>query len=223
MEREINRLTDEQKDQIMTWLRAGYTPYKIVGLAKNQGWKVSFQTIHQSYVPKFRKEFEDHIDKNSLKTSWFNREFRAERAAEIAEALYGDIMEGKMYGEEVTEKEDKFGTTRTTKPIYFAGMIKNFKDMVDTIGNELGQRKQAVDVNFNKNQNLNLSILVDKIYEQDTSVDKQIEGAEIIDLPPGDDFSDDKGFLQVVDQQTPDDVKDLITEENDGTEDSSLF
>ena len=216
---ERNHLSQEQRDQIMTWLRAGYTPYKIVGLAKNQGWKVSFQTIHQSYVPKLQKEFADHIDKNSLKSSWFNREFRAERAAEIAEALYGDIMEGKMYAEEVTEKDDKYGKTVTTRPIYFAGMIKNFKDMVDTIGNELGQRKQAVDVNFNKNQNLNLSILVDKIYEQDTNLDHQIEGAEIIDLPPGDDFSDDKGFLQVVDQQTPDDIKELQTEETDESED----
>ena len=215
MEREINRLTDEQKDQIMTWLRAGYTPYKIVGLAKNQGWKVSFQTIHQSYVPKFRKEFEDHIDKNSLKTSWFNREFRAERAAEIAEALYGDIMEGKMYGEEVTEKEDKFGTTRTTKPIYFAGMIKNFKDMVDTIGNELGQRKQAVDVNFNKNQNLNLSVLVDKIYEQDNQMDRQLEGAEIIDLPSNEDFADDKGFMAIVGPQ-PDEIKEVVDTEDHG-------
>ena len=95
-------------------------------------------------------------------------------------------------------------------------MIKNWKDLVDTIGNELGQRKQSLDVNFNKNQNLNLSVLVEKIYEQDNDVDKQIEGAEIIDLPSGEDFADDKGFLQIVGPQ-PDDIADVVdTEDHDG-------
>lgn len=166
-----------------------------------------------------REDFKAHTDKHSLATSWFNRTFRAERAAEIAEKLYGDIMEGKMYAEEVTTRMGKFGEETNTRPVYFAGMIKNWKDMVDTIGNELGQRKQQLDVNFNKNQNLNLSVLVEKIYEQDDKVDKQIEGAEIIDLPPGDDFADDKGFLQVVDSQTPDEVKELQTKEEEDDDD----
>lgn len=209
-ERKGKVLTQEQRDQIMTWLRAGYTPYKICGLAKNQGWSVSWQVIHSIYVPKFQKEIDKGIiAKSENKSSWFNKEFRAERCAEIAELLYNDIMEGKMYAEEVTERQERGGTSVTTKPVYFAGMIKNYKDMVDTIGNELGQRKQAVDVNFNKNQNLNLSVLVDRIYQQEDQVNKQLEGADIIDLPPGDDFADDKGFLAVVDNQTPEEIKEL--------------
>lgn len=226
MEQERNKhanyLTDAQKDQIRSWLREGYTASQIVGLAKNQGWHVTQSSILQNYLPRVRQDFREHIEKNQLATSWFNREFRAERAAEIAEKLYGDIMEGKMFAEEVSEQMGKNGVITTTKPIYFAGMIKNWKDLIDTIGNELGQRKQQVDVNFNKNQNLNLSVLVDKIYEQDTSVDKRMESADIIDLPPGDDFSDDKGFLAVVDQQTPEEVKALKKGE-DGEADAELF
>lgn len=218
IKRETYQLQPWQRDQVMTWLRAGYPADHVPGLAKNQGWSISRQTVHEIYLPKLRKELADHADKKGLKNSWFNKEFRAEKAAEIADLLYHDIMERKMYAEEVTEREGKYGTETTTKPIYFAGMIKNFKDMVDTIGNETGQRKQTVDVNFNKNQNLNLSILVDKIYEEDSRVDKEVEGGEIIDLPPGDDFADDKGFLAVVDQQTPEELKELRTEEEEDDE-----
>lgn len=199
----------------MTWLRSGYTAEQIPGLAKNQGWSVTSKNVYNWYVPKLKKELAENAGRMGQKNAWFNKEYRAERAAEIADLLYHDIMERKMYAEEVTEREGKYGPETTTKPIYFAGMIKNFKDMVDTIGNETGQRKQTVDVNFNKNQNLNLSILVDKIYEEDSTVDKRLETAEIIDLPPGDDFADDKGFMQVVDQQTPDEVKELRTADDD--------
>lgn len=209
-------LSDERKDQIRTWLRAGYTPVEVEGLAKNQGWYVSANNVRNSYLPQVRKEFADHIDKNSLRTSWFNKEFRAEKAAAIADMLFDRIMNGEMFAEEITEKEDREGKpVITTKPLYFAGMIKNWKDLVDTIANETGQRKQTVDVNFNKNQNLNLSILVDKIYEQDTNVDKQLEGAEIVDLPSGEDFADDKGFMAIVGPQ-PDEIKDVVDTEDHG-------
>ena len=216
MNKYANYLTEEQKDQVRTWIRAGYTAAQIEGLAKNQGWRITKENVQNRYIPKVREEFKEHIDKNSLSTSWFNKEFRAERAAQIADLLFEDIMDRKMYAEEVTEKSDaKYGTTVTTKPIYFAGMIKNWKDLVDTIANELGQRKQQVDVNFNKNQNLNLSVLVDKIYEQDSNVDKQIEGAEIIDLPSGEDFADEKGFMAIVGPQ-PEEIKEVVDTEEHG-------
>ena len=132
--------------------------------------------------------------------------------------LFDRIMNGEMFAEEVTEKTDpKYGTTVTTKPLYFAGMIKNWKDLVDTVANELGQRKQAIDVNFNKNQNLNLSVLVDKIYEQDSNVEKQLQGAEIIDLPSGEDFADDKGFMKIVGPQ-PEEIKEVVDTEDHGDE-----
>lgn len=209
-------LTDVQKDQVTTWIRAGYTATQIVGLARNQGWNVSEANVRQIYMPKVKAEFADHIDKNSLRTSWFNKEFRAEKAAAIADMLFDRIMNGEMFAEEVSEKLDRDGQTIvTTKPMYFAGLVKNWKDLVDTIANELGQRKQAIDVNFNKNQNLNLSVLVDKIYEQDASVDKQIQGAEIIDLPSEEDFADDKGFLAIVGPQ-PEEVKEVVDTEDHG-------
>lgn len=211
-------LTEAQKDQIATWIRAGYTATQIEKLARNQGWNVTEANVRQIYMPKVKAEFKNYIDKNSLSTSWFNKEFRAERAALIADKLFGEIMEGKMFAEEVSEKADRDGATIVTrKPLYFAGLVKNWKDLVDTIANELGQRKQQVDVNFNKNQNLNLSVLVDKIYEQDVSVDKQIEGAEIIDIPSKEDFADDKGFLAIVGPQ-PEEVKDLVDTEDHGDE-----
>ena len=211
-------LSEEQKDQIRTWIRAGYTATQIEGMAKNQGWRVTKENIWNRYMPQVRAEFREHIDKNSLSTSWFNKEFRAEKAAAIADMLFNDIMEGKMYAQEVTEREGKFGPETSTKPIYFAGMIKNWKDLVDTIANELGQRKQQVDVNFNKNQNLNLSVLVDKIYEQDTTVDKQIEGAEIIDLPSGEDFADDKGFMAIVGPEQTEEIKEVVDTDDHGDE-----
>ena len=215
MNKHAPHLSENQKDKIRTWIRAGYTDYQIVKLAENDGWEVTRENVRNNYIPQVRKEFAKHIDKNSLSTSWFNKEFRAEKAAAIADKLYEDIMDGKMFAEEVTEKNDpRFGKTVTTKPIYFAGMIKNWKDLVDTIANELGQRKQQVDVNFNKNQNLNLSVLVDKIYEADQAVDKQVAGAEIIELPPGPDFADDKGFMAIVDQ--PEEIKDVVDTEDHG-------
>ena len=209
-------LTEPQKDMIRTWIRSGYTVSQVMKLARNQGFEVTETNLKTRYFPAVRAEFKQHIDKNSLSTSWFNKEFRAEKAAAIADMLYDRIMNGEMFAEEVTEKEDRTGNPIvTTKPIYFAGMIKNWKDLVDTIGNELGQRKQSLDVNFNKNQNLNLSVLVDKIYEQDNIVDKQIEGAEIIDLPSGEDFADDKGFMTIVGPQ-PEEIKQVIdSEEHD--------
>lgn len=217
MEKRKGRLlTEEQKDLIYTWLRAGYSPRQIEQKAEKQGWYVNAINVLQNYLPKVRAEFADHIDKNSLATSWFNKEFRAEKAAQIAEMLFGRIMNGEMFAEEITEREDSKGNPIvTTKPLYFAGMIKNWKDLVDTIANETGQRKQTVDVNFNKNQNLNLSVLVEKIYEQDNTVDKQIEGAEIIDLPSGEDFADDKGFMQIVGPQ-PDEIKEIVNTEDHG-------
>lgn len=209
-------LSEAQKDQVRTWLRAGYTCGQIEKMAEHQGWYISANNVRNSYVPQVRKDFQKHIEENELSTSWFNKEYRAQKAAQIADLLFTDIMSGKMYAEEVTEKEDRHGNpVVTTKPIYFAGMIKNWKDLVDTIANELGQRKQQVDVNFNKNQNLNLSVLVDKIYEQDTNVDRQIEGAEIIDLPSGEDFADDKGFMAIVGPQ-PDEIKDVVDTEDHG-------
>lgn len=209
-------LTPAQRDQVRTWIRAGYTAQEIEGLSKNQGWEIKAAHVKGYYIPQVRKEFRDHIDKSGLSASWFNKEFRAEKAAMIADKLFADIMDGKMYAEEVTVKEDRRGDpVTTTKPIYFAGMIKNWKDLVDTIANELGQRRQAVDVNFNKNQNVNLSFLVDKIYQQDTSVDKQIEGAEIIDLPSPSDFADDKGFLAIVGEQ-PEEIKEVVDTEDHG-------
>ena len=204
-----NRLTESQKDQVCTWIRAGYTAPQIVLMAKNIGFEISADNIWNNYMPKVRAEFKDHMLKNQLAGSWFNKEFRAEKAAEIAEMLYGKIMEGAMFGEEVTVKEDRRGNEiTTTKPVYFAGMIKNWKDLVDTISMELGQRKQQVDVNFNKNQNMTLSVLIDKIYEADGKLDKDLEDAEIIDLPPGDDFADDKGFMAIVDQ--PEEIKEIV-------------
>ena len=216
MSETMKMLTPAQRDMVRTWIRSGYSAQEIEGLAKNQGWEIKAAHVKGYYIPQVRKEFRDHIDKSGLSASWFNKEFRAEKAAMIADKLYEDIMAGKMYGEEVTVKEDRRGTPiTTTKPIYFAGMIKNWKDLVDTIANELGQRRQSVDVNFNKNQNVNLSFLVDKIYEQDTSVDRQIENADIIDLPPGPDFADDKGFLAIVGEQ-PDEIKDVVDTEDHG-------
>ena len=211
-----NCLTEVQKDQVRTWLRAGYTVAQVIGLAKNAGFTISEENIRMRYLPQVRKDFAEHIAHNELKNSWFNKEFRAERAAMIADKLFGDIMEGKMYGEEVSEREDRNGNTIVqTKPVYFAGMIKNWKDLVDTIANELGQRKQQVDVNFNKNQNLNLSVLVEKIYEQDNQMDRKLEGAEIIDLPSNEDFADDKGFMAIVGPQ-PDEIKEVVDTEDHG-------
>lgn len=215
-----NYLTATQKDQIFTWIRAGYTAPQIVGLAKNQGFEVSEHNIQVNYAPVVKRQFDEHIYKNELHKSWFNKEYRAQKAADIAEMLYEHIMNGEMFQEEVIETPMKSGGIQTTtKPVYFAGMIKNWKDLIDTISAELGQRRQAVDVNFNKNQNLNLSVLVDKIYEQDTSVSKQIEGAEIIDLPSSSDFADEKGFMQIVDEQTDPEVKELTEDKEEDAND----
>lgn len=37
---------------------------------------------------------------------------------------YADIMDGKMFAEEITEMETPVEIIRTHKPVYFAGIIK---------------------------------------------------------------------------------------------------
>lgn len=213
----MKHLSEAQADQVRTWIRAGYTAPQIEKMAENQGWRITANNVRNIYMPVVRREFKEHIDKNSLASSWFNKEFRAEKAAAIADMLFDEIMAGKMFAEEVSEKADRDGQTIvTTKPVYFAGLVKNWKDLVDTIANELGQRKQQLDVNFNKNQNLNLSVLVDKIYEQDTNVSRQLEGAEIIDLPSSTDFADEKGFLQIVEPEQTEEIKEVVDTEDHG-------
>lgn len=210
-------LKPSQQDQVRTWLRLGYTPQQIEGMARNQGWSVSAKTVYNRYMKETQTALSDDLRENSIRAEWFDKEFRAEKAAEIAELLYERIMDGDMFGEEITEKEIVGGTQRTVKPVYFAGLVKNWKDMVDTIANETGQRKKVVDLNYNKNQNLNISFLIDKIFENDEEINRQLEGAEIIDIPSDSDFADDEGYEAIVDEQTDDEVRALIEpEDTDG-------
>ena len=207
-------LSPSQTDKIREWVRLGFTPAEIQGMAKNQGFSISQQYIYKKFIPEMQNALRDDLAKKSVRAEWFDKEFRAEKAAEMAELLYQRIMNGEMFAEEVTEKEVLGGTQRTVKPMYFAGMIKNWKDLVDLIGTETGQRRKTVDLNYNKNQNLNISFLIDKIFENDEQVDKQIEGAEIIDLPSDTDFADDAEFEDIVEEQTGEDVKALIEPED---------
>ena len=210
-------LKPSQQDQIRNWLRMGYTPQEIEELSRKNGWSVSSQHIYKKFLPELKEEMSDHLREKSIRKDWFDREFRAEKAAEMAEMLYQKIMAGELFSEEVTERDGYKGKETTVKKVYFAGMIKNWKDLVDTIANETGQRKKIVDLNYNKNQNLNISFLIDKILDEDEAVSKQIEGAEIIDIPSDTDFSDDEGYFDIVDEQTDDEIKGLIApEEDDG-------
>ena len=215
--------TDQQKEQIMTWLRQGFTAPQIEGLAKNQGWEVNRTTIYTTYYPKIKAEREEALKNHEKALTWFDKRFRAERAAEIAERLYGDIMEGKMFAEEVTEMDTEFGTKTTRKPVYFAGMIKNWTDLNHMISTELGQNKQTVDINYNKNSNVSVSVLIDKIFEMDGEVQKQIEGAEIIDIPSDSDFADDKAYLAIVNDQTPKEVNDTLIDEDDEDDENDFL
>ena len=215
--------TEQQKEQIMTWLRQGFTAPQIEGLAKNQGWEVNRTTIYTTYYPKIKAEREESLKNHEKALTWFDKRFRAERAAEIAERLYGDIMEGKMFAEEVTEMDTEFGTKTTRKPVYFAGMIKNWTDLNHMISTELGQNKQTVDINYNKNSNVSVSVLIDKIFEMDGDVQKQIEGAEIIDVPSDTDFADDKAYLAIVNDQTPEEVNDTLIDEDDEDDENDFL
>ena len=212
-------LTEEQTNQVYEWIRLGFKPQQIAGLAANQGFEVKPNTVYKRYIPKVKQMEEDRLKNNPKAHTWFDKRFRAERAAEMAEMLYGEIMDGKMFAEEVTEKEVLGGMVTTRKPVYFAGMIKNWTDLVNVISSELGQKKQTVDVNYNKNENVNISVLIDKIYEEDDSVQKQLEGAEIIDIPSTTDFSDDKAYMSIVNDQTSDDVRLLTDNLEDEDED----
>ena len=215
--------TDQQKEQIMTWLRQGFTAPQIEGLAKNQGWEVNRTTIYTTYYPKIKAEREESLKNHEKALTWFDKRFRAERAAEIAERLYGDIMEGKMFAEEITEMDTEFGTKTTRKPVYFAGMIKNWTDLNHMISAELGQNKQTVDINYNKTSNVSVSVLIDKIFEMDGDVQKQIEGAEIIDVPSDTDFADDKAYLAIVNDQTPEEVNDTLIDEDDEDDENDFL
>ena len=207
-------LNEQQRSLIMDWLRQGHNPYECVRLAEQAGFSITQQTIQGTYVPKIRAEREKALRNNEKTKTWFDKRFRAERAAEIAERLYADIMKGKMFAEEITEMETPAGIKRTHKPVYFAGMIKNWTDLNHMISAELGQNKQTVDINYNKNSNVNVSVLIDKIYEEDRNVQKQIEGAEIIDIPSDSDFGDDKAYLAIVNDQTSEEVRHLVENED---------
>lgn len=207
-------LSPSQTDKIREWVRLGFTPQEIEKMAKNNGFSISAGHVYKKFIPEMQNAMRDDLAKKSVRAEWFDKEFRAEKAAEMAELLYQRIMNGEMFAEEVTEKEVLGGTQRTSKPMYFAGMIKNWKDLVDLIGTETGQRRKTVDLNYNKNQNLNISFLIDKIFENDEQVDKQIEDAEIIDLPSDTDFADDAEFEDIVEEQTDDEVKALIEPED---------
>lgn len=207
-------LSPSQTDKIREWVRLGFTPQEIEKMAKNNGFSISAGHVYKKFIPEMQNAMRDDLAKKSVRAEWFDKEFRAEKAAEMAELLYQRIMNGEMFAEEVTEKEVLGGTQRTSKPMYFAGMIKNWKDLVDLIGTETGQRRKTVDLNYNKNQNLNISFLIDKIFENDEQVDKQIEDAEIIDLPSETDFADDAEFEDIVEEQTDDEMKALIEPED---------
>lgn len=207
-------LSPSQTDKIREWVRLGFTPQEIEKMAKNNGFSITAGHVYKKFIPEMQNAMRDDLAKKSVRAEWFDKEFRAEKAAEMAELLYERIMNGEMFAEEVTEKEIPGGTQRTVKPMYFAGMIKNWKDLVDLIGTETGQRRKTVDLNYNKNQNLNISFLIDKIFENDEQIDKQIEGAEIIDLPSDTDFADDAEFEDIVEEQTDDEVKALIEPED---------
>lgn len=69
----------------MDWLRQGHNPYECVRLAKQVGFSVAQQTIQATYVPKLRAEREKALRNNEKAQTWFDKRFRAERAAEIAE------------------------------------------------------------------------------------------------------------------------------------------
>ncbi len=218
----LERLNEHQKQLIIDWLRHGHTPTEVTRLAEQQGFSISRKAIYNTYLPKVRKERETALKNSEKGMTWFDKRFRAERAAEIAERLYGDIMEGRMFDEEVTEMDTDIGHKTVRKPVYFAGMIKNWTDLMNTIRTELGQNKQTVDINYNKTSNVNISMLIDKIYEENDDLHKKIEGAEIIDLPSDSDFSDDKAYLAIVDDQTPEEVKNLV-ENDEGYDDENDF
>lgn len=211
----MSKLLPSQKDQIRTWLRLGFTPQQIEGMAKNQGFTISQQYVYSKFIPEMKTAMADDLRTKSERADWFDKEFRAERAAEMAELLYGRIMNGEMFSEEIVERDGVGGTLTTRKPVYFAGMIKNWKDLVDLIGNELGQRKKTVDLNYNKNQNLNISFLIDKIFDEDQAVAGQLKEAEIIDVPSDSDFGDDEGYTSIVNEQTDDEIKGLIAAKDD--------
>ena len=217
------KLNQEQIGKIMDWLQHGYNPKQIEGLAHNQGWDVKADTVLKIYVPKAKAAAENRLKNSEKALTWFDKRFRAERAAEIAERLYGDIMEGKMFDVEETTMDVPEGIKTIRKPVYFAGLVKNWTDVVTTIRTELGQNKQTVDVNYNKNSNVNISVLIDKIYEDDRNVQKQLEGAEIIDIPSKTDFGDDKAYLAIVNEQTPEEVKQLTLDEDEDDEIDFLY
>ena len=219
----MGMLTDHQRDMIMDWLRHGFNGPEIVKMAEQHGFSVTKQNVYANYVPKLKEERENALKNSEKGLTWFDKRFRAERAAEIADRLYNDIMNGKMYAEEVTEMDVAGGTKTTRKPVYFAGMVKNWTDLVNTIRTELNQNKQTVDINYNKSANVNISLLIDKIYEEDDKVRNQLESADIIDVPSDSDFGDDKAYLAIVNDQTSDEVRELTENEDEDDEDYYIF
>lgn len=188
-------LTDEQKDKVYNWVKLGYRPSEVVNLAKLEGWDVSLTQV-TFYRDNAEKHFQNQLAMKRNQNDWFSREFRAQKAADILQLLYDDIMSGKQYAEEITE--GKMGTT--VKPIYNGALVKNWNDTAKTIAQALGQDKQEKDITYKADKSL--SEIIGKIYEQDTTVQGVFKEAEIVELPPADgDFSDDKEFAEMVKKQ----------------------
>lgn len=112
-------LTDEQKDKVYNWVKLGYRPSEVVNLAKLEGWDVSLTQV-TFYRDNAEKHFQNQLAMKRNQNDWFSREFRAQKAADILQLLYDDIMSGKQYTQEVTE--GKLGTT--IKPIYNGALVK---------------------------------------------------------------------------------------------------
>ena len=84
---DMGLLNEQQRSLIMDWLRQGHNPYQCVRLAEQAGFSITQQTIHETYVPKIRAEREKALRNNEKSQTWFDKRFRAERGAEIAEPL----------------------------------------------------------------------------------------------------------------------------------------
>lgn len=187
----------ETEEKILKFVSLDYTNNEIIDLLAKDGEEVT-----RTQVWRVRQKYnndiglQEQVEKKMQRNDWFSREFRAQKAAEIAELLYNDIMSGKQFAEEVSE--GKFG--EVVKPVYFAGLVKNWNDTVKTIAESLGQNKDQKEITIKREESL--SLLISKIYDADEEVTKKFEEAEIIDLPPNEnDFSDEKEFAELVKKQ----------------------
>jgi hypothetical protein len=79
----VNRLTDDQREQVIDWLLVGYSSYEISRMATEEGFQISPQVVNNYYKPKLIMLYHN----KKYKLPMVSKEERIARLVRLAQKL----------------------------------------------------------------------------------------------------------------------------------------